>query len=54
MTAMQSGAGEASWTIGNVVSTAGALLVGHFGPFLGTALVASLPSPIPTFTRSST
>ena len=46
MTAMQSGAGEASWTIGNVVSTAGAILFGHFGPFLGTALVASLPTLI--------
>src|SRR5947209_5791347 len=46
MTAMQSGAGEASWNIGNVVSTAGAILFGHFGPFFGTALVASLPSLI--------
>jgi hypothetical protein len=44
MTAMQSGAGEASWTIGNVVSTAGAILFGHFVPFAGTALVASVPS----------
>lgn len=46
MTAMQSGAGEASWNVGNVVSTAGAILFGHFGPFFGTALVASLPSLI--------
>ncbi len=44
MTAMQSGAGEASWNIGNVVSTAGAILFTHFGPFAGTALIASLPS----------
>ena len=44
MTAMQSGAGEASWTVGNVVSTAGAILFSHFGPFFGTALVASVPS----------
>jgi len=44
MTAMQSGAGEANWTIGNVVSTAGAILFGHFGPFFGTAMVASLPT----------
>lgn len=44
MTAMQSGAGEASWNVGNVISTAGAILFGHFGPFAGTALVASLPS----------
>jgi hypothetical protein len=27
-----------------VVSTAGAILFGHFGPFFGTALVASVPS----------
>jgi hypothetical protein len=46
MTAMQSGAGEASWNVGNVISTAGAILFGHFGPFFGTALVASLPSLI--------
>jgi hypothetical protein len=44
MTAMQSGAGEASWNVGNVISTAGAILFGHFVPFAGTALVASVPS----------
>ncbi|MFI5032723.1 MAG: glycerophosphoryl diester phosphodiesterase membrane domain-containing protein [Reyranellales bacterium] len=44
MTAMQSGAGEASWSVGNVVSTAAAILFSHFVPFFGTALVASLPS----------
>ena len=44
MTAMQSGAGEASWTVGNAISTAGAILISHFAAFFGTALVASLPS----------
>ncbi len=44
MTAMQSGAGEASWNVGSVISTAGAVLFGHFIPFTGTALIASVPS----------
>jgi hypothetical protein len=44
MTAMQSGAGETSWTVGNAISTAGAILVSHFAAFFGTALVASVPS----------
>src|SRR6185312_3411261 len=44
MTAMQSGAGEASWTVGNAISTAGAILISHFAAFFGTALVASVPS----------
>jgi len=41
---MQSGAGEASWTVGNAISTAGAILISHFAAFFGTALVASVPS----------
>jgi hypothetical protein len=41
---MQSGAGHTSWSIGNAISTASAILFGHFGPFFGTALVASVPS----------
>ncbi|HEY2873947.1 MAG TPA: hypothetical protein VGJ56_18625 [Reyranella sp.] len=44
MTAMQSGAGAPSWSIGNAISTASAILVSHFGPFFGTALIASVPS----------
>ena len=44
MTAMQSGAGDASWGVGSAISTAGAILFSHFGPFFGTALVASVPS----------
>ena len=44
MTAMQSGAGEASWTVGNAISTSGAILMSHFAAFFGTALVASVPS----------
>jgi hypothetical protein len=44
MTAMQSGAGEASWTVGAAISTASAILFSHFAAFAGTALAASLPS----------
>ncbi|HLG44961.1 MAG TPA: hypothetical protein VKY24_01870 [Reyranella sp.] len=44
MTATQPGTGEASWGIGNAISTAGAILFSHFGPFFGTALVASVPT----------
>jgi hypothetical protein len=46
MTAMQSGTGEASWTVGSAISTAGAILISHFVAFVGTALIASLPSLI--------
>jgi uncharacterized membrane protein len=41
---MRSGAGDASWGIGNAISSASAILFSHFGPFFGTALVASVPS----------
>jgi hypothetical protein len=44
MSAAHSGAGDVSWSVGNAISTASALLFGHFVPFVGTALVASLPS----------
>ena len=44
MTAMQSGAGETSWTVGAALSTASAILFSHFAAFAGTALAASLPS----------
>ena len=42
MTATTAGGG-AEWGVGSVIGTAGSTLFGHFVPFVGTALVASLP-----------
>ena len=44
MTAMQSGTGNDSWGVGSAISTASAIFFSHFGPFFGTALVASVPT----------
>jgi hypothetical protein len=46
MTAAQSGAGDANWSVGSAISTASAILFGHFVAFVGTALAASVPSLI--------
>ena len=43
MTAMDAGR-SADWGVGSTISTAGSILFSHFVPFVGTALVASLPS----------
>jgi hypothetical protein len=43
MTAMDTGRG-AAWGVGSAIGTAGSILFSHFGPFVGTALIASLPS----------
>jgi len=37
---------SAEWGVGSTISTAGSILFSHFTPFVGTALVASLPSLI--------
>jgi hypothetical protein len=42
MTATTAGGGS-EWGVGSVIGTAGSTLFGHFVPFVGTALVASLP-----------
>lgn len=36
--------GGATWSVGSVIGTAVSTLFGHFVPFVGTALVASIPS----------
>jgi hypothetical protein len=45
MTAMDASRG-ADWGVGSTISTAGSILFSHFTAFVGTALVASLPSLI--------
>jgi len=45
MTAMDASRG-ADWGVGSTISTAGTILFSHFTAFVGTALVASLPSLI--------
>ena len=45
MTAMDASRG-ADWSVGSTISTAGTILFSHFTAFVGTALVASLPSLI--------
>ena len=45
MTAMDASRG-ADWGVGSTISTAGTVLFSHFTAFVGTALVASLPSLI--------
>ena len=44
MTAMDTSGRGAAWDVGSVIGTAASTLFGHFVPFVGTALVASLPS----------
>jgi hypothetical protein len=43
MTAASTG-GDSTWSIGSAISTAGAVLVGHFVPFVATALIAAFPN----------
>ncbi len=44
MTTTDMGGSAAGWSVGSVIGTAISTLFGHFVPFVGTALVASLPS----------
>jgi hypothetical protein len=44
MTAAHAGSGDLTWSIGSAISTAGAVLVGHFLPFVATALIAAFPN----------
>ena len=44
MTTMDTTGRESSWSVGSVIGTSFSTLFGHFLPFVGTALVASLPS----------
>jgi hypothetical protein len=44
MTTTDMGGSAAGWSVGSVIGTAVSTLFGHFVPFVGTALVASLPS----------
>ena len=44
MTTTDMSGGAATWGVGSVIGTAVSTLFGHFVPFVGTALVASLPS----------
>ena len=44
MTPTDMGGSAAGWSVGSVIGTAVSTLFGHFVPFVGTALVASLPS----------
>jgi hypothetical protein len=45
MTAATAGSGP-EWSVGSAIGSAGSTLFGHFVPFVGTALVASLPGLI--------
>ena len=49
MTATDMGGQGSSWGVGSAIGTAASTLFGHFVPFVGTALVASVPSLIFTF-----
>jgi hypothetical protein len=44
MTTTDMSGNAATWGVGSVIGTAVSTLFGHFVPFVGTALVASLPS----------
>lgn len=44
MTTMDTSGRGSSWSVGSVIGTSFSTLFGHFLPFVGTALVASLPS----------
>src|SRR4029453_5872385 len=44
MTAIDSTGRSTQWGVGTAIGTSAAILLGHLGPFVGTALLASLPS----------
>jgi hypothetical protein len=44
MAAMDTSGRGVAWGVGSAIGTGASILFGHFGPFVGTALVASLPS----------
>jgi hypothetical protein len=44
MTAASTVGRDGSWSIGSAITSAASVLVGHFVPFVATALIASLPN----------